>query len=133
MDALLTPFILFIFFILLARLANEKALSIITEQQKSILLDSFSRARIASFIVIIAILILFLILQNLGLVDRRQVFISYSVTFVVYVLLMLILSYVTLKKNNFPGRFMLFYILAMLIRFLGIIALIGWVAYSMYT
>ena len=122
-------FVVLLVMIFVSRTLSEKANKKLDQEKKAKLIDLFSKGRTINFGILIAIIALFFIAIRFSNLNTVIIFASYIFLVFTFLIISAILSYRKLKNNDFPESFIKSYIIATLLRFLGLIIFFAIVEY----
>ncbi len=125
MDNFMFAFILLLVSTFIARATSTKATNKLDQDKKAELLDLFSRNGIYSFGILIVIVILYFGNLKFAIIEARLSTIIFYILLLAFISISSYLSYQKLKINNFPKSYIQSYLLAMCIRFAGLILFIA--------
>ena len=114
-------FVVLLVMIFVSRKQSEKANKKLDQEKKAELIDLFSNDRTINFGILIAIIVLFFIAIRFSNLNTVIIFASYIFIVLIFMIISAILSYRKLKYNDFPDSFIRSYLIATLLRFLGLI------------
>lgn len=124
MDQSLIAFLFLLASVLLARLLNTQGIEGLNSDQKGELLQDFTRFRMLAFFVFLTMALLatgLFIWWEMG----AEVWIaSCTVLFIVYLLVLVVLSYKRLQKRRFPASYLRNYLWSSFIRISGVLIFI---------
>jgi len=107
-----------------ARVLNEKALKHLSLEQKGELITAFSKTRIWSMVILVVIILGFLLLTNFVKIDSKLNTLAYFGALLLYMLVLNIMTQVRLRKLQFPAEYIRLNMYAMLLRYLGLVAVV---------
>ena len=113
---------LIVFFVLLvaSRFLNEKALKILSSEEKVKLLDGFSNMRKYNLIPIIVFIGIYFLMNKYFPQLYLVIFISYFGLLIIFVILTSIITFKKLHKLELPKNYIKKYIFSMIIQYIGI-------------
>jgi len=121
MDNLMIAFVVLLVMIFVSRKQSEKANKKLDQEKKAELIDLFSKDRTINFGILITIIVLFFIAIRFSNLNTVIIFASYIFIVLIFMIISAILSYRKLINNDFPESFIRSYLIATLLRFLGLI------------
>ncbi len=125
MDNSIFGLIIFIIAYIAGRLVSERALKILTDEEKGRLLQGFSKYRIFSLLGVVVLVIIHYVLLSVApnsYFATIQVFVG---ALVLYLLVSSLFSFARLKKLNLPDKYINQYLLSTLIQYIGIFIFFG--------
>lgn len=125
MDKSIIGLITFIAAYLAARLIAERALKLLTENEKGILLEGFSKKRIYSLIGVVALVLIHLVLQSLLPNSYFAGLPFFVAVLVLYLLASSIYAYKKLKSLEMPENYISQFLLGTFIQYVGIFIFFG--------
>jgi uncharacterized membrane protein len=125
MDKSVIGLVVFIAAYIGGRLISERALKILNENEKTKLVDGFSKYRIFSLIGVIALVILHFAVQSLMPNSYFASFHTFVGILVLYLLLSSLYSYNKLKNLEMPDKYINQFLLSTLVQYIGIFVFFG--------
>ena len=120
-DKYMIGLLVFLLFILFARMLNERANKKLSIEKKAELVDVFSQYRIITFAVMIVILLAYFLMLKTELFSPTVIMIVYIGLLVAYISGYTFLAYKKLKNHDFPGAYIKTYLQSAVIRMSGIV------------
>jgi hypothetical protein len=125
MDKSIIGFIIFIATFIGGRLISERALRLLTDEQKGRLLQSFSKFRLVSLFGVVGLVIGHYALRSLvpnSYFAQSAVFVG---VLVAYLLISSLISFAKLKKMALPDNYINQFLLSTLIQYVGLFVFFG--------
>jgi hypothetical protein len=130
MDNFMIAVILFIAIIFLSRIINERATKKLSQEKKAELIDLFSKSRIYSMGILIAIIIFYFASLKLQIVDPNVAVGVYFVLILTFLVITGYQSFNKLKGNNFPDSYIKSHLLSTTIKLLGFVLFVTLIAFN---
>lgn len=105
----------------ISRTLNERAMMLLSQEEKAKLIDLFSKSRIYSWGILILIVLLFFFNTKYALIDPFLNYVIYIGLILIFMAANCYLSYKKLKQNNFPDSYIKSYLFTISLRFAGIV------------
>lgn len=112
---------IFLVFIFTSRIINEKANKKLTSEKKVELIELFSNSRIMTYVFIILLVGSYFLILKYKIFEPLASMVIYMILLLIFIVFKTKSSYDKLKLNNFPDAFIKSYLLASVIRVLGIL------------
>jgi hypothetical protein len=117
-------------FMFASRAINESANKKLDKNKKAQLIDVFSKTRIYTLGVLIALLALFFFLLQFGKLERNTTYIIYGVVIFSFLAATTILSYRKLTQLGFPKSYIKSFLIATALRIVGLVVFIFVLMYA---
>lgn len=114
----------FFIFTMWGRIASEKGMKTLTEDQIATVRDRFTKSRKWSVILLSVIILSFILVSAYFKIDKVYAMYSYFVAFLLYTMFMSGLALSGLKKLGMPDEYIRSVWLASILRLLGLIVLV---------
>jgi hypothetical protein len=130
MNTLFIGVIQLLLFMFASRAINESANKKLNKSKQAQLVEVFSKTRIYTLGVIIALLALLFFLLQFGKIERSLTIIIYGIVIFTFLAVSAGLSYRKLKQFDFPQAYLKSFLLATALRVVGLIVFIFVVMYT---
>lgn len=111
---------IFLITMIVSRILNEKAMKLLSVEEKSNLIDAFSGMRAYSLIPIVLIIGAYWLLIKYSEIENQILSIAYFGSLVLYLAVLHIYSYKVLLKLNYPERYIKAYTVSRVVSLAGI-------------